>query len=278
MVLEEVERRRQETLATLADGELEIRELMLDAPISVDGYDQSCGSWMLFGGIRESLWTTYAAEPNLEPSDFVRTSLPRLQVQVVDFSKPYYSSSVGSKKIESVVGEINKLTELNSENVLRIYGVKRDISPKGWERMFILVQNPMDSGRLDKWLPEEGFGEDTASVGAILQSCRTWIDLPTEVHCANLARLGRRSQTRNDPKTLVRSILLKESPVDKLTAVAEFELENVLLCKPSNGNTLIKLSGTGYTRRLIDSASVKPVPQAISGAHSGVMVRFPISH
>ena len=189
VAVEEIEKRRQEALATLADGELELRELVLDTPIRVDGYDRSFGSWTLFGGTRESLWAAYTAESNAGPSDFVRTSLPRLQVQVVDFSKPYYSSLQGSKKIDSVVGEIKKVTELESENVLRIYGVKRDISPKGWERMFVLVEIPLDSGRLDKWLPYEGFGEETARVGVCAAGFSFETHLASEIHCANPSRL-----------------------------------------------------------------------------------------
>ena len=164
VALEQAERQRRAALATLAEGELEVRNLTLDAPITVEGYDGSYRTWVLFGGQREALWTRYTAEPQSGPSDFVRTSIPRLHVEVVDFARPYYSSTLGTKKIDGIVGEIKRVMELDSEHVIKVYGVRRDLSPKGWERLMILVERDTEGGKLGSWLPIEGYGEVLASV------------------------------------------------------------------------------------------------------------------
>ena len=164
-LVEEAEKRRQESIATLVDGELEDREVLLDEDVSVDGYDGSWRGWMLFGGRRETLWTSYTAEP--VGSNFVKSSLPSLTAQVIDFPKPYYSTQQGRAKVDGVSAEIVKLKELRSPNVVRVYGMKRDKSPKGWERLIVLVEKIVEGGRLRSWIPKEGFGEDIARVRSL---------------------------------------------------------------------------------------------------------------
>jgi translation initiation factor 2-alpha kinase 4 len=164
-VLEEAARRRQESLATLADGELEVRELILDEPISVRGYEGVHQSWVLFGGRKEPLWTSYTAEPDSGSSSFVKATLPVITVHVVEFARPYYSTAQGKKRVDAMAVELGRLRDVDSENVVRIYGVKRDKGPKGWERLFILTENVQEGGKLSKWMPRDGFGEDLAMVG-----------------------------------------------------------------------------------------------------------------
>ena len=84
--------------------------------------------------------------------------------EVVDFARPYYSSTLGTKKIDGIVGEIKRVMELDSEHVIKVYGVRRDLSPKGWERLMILVERDTEGGKLGSWLPIEGYGEVLASV------------------------------------------------------------------------------------------------------------------
>lgn len=141
-----------------------MRELVLDEEIGVYGYEGKFTRWLLFGGKQETLWTSYTAEPDTTlNTGFVKASLPTLTVQVVDFSKPFYSTVQGRKKIEAVAVEIARLKEVRSDNVLKVYGVKRDKSPKGWERLIILVER-VEGLRLRSWLPSEGLGEDIARV------------------------------------------------------------------------------------------------------------------
>jgi translation initiation factor 2-alpha kinase 4 len=164
--LEEEEKRRQESLSTLADGEMEMRTLTLDEAITVPGHQGSWRTWALFAGRREALWTSYLAEPDgsiTEPG-FVKASLPTLAVQVIDFSASYYSSPQGKKKVDAVATEVIRLREIRSDNVLRILAVKRDKSPKGWERLIVVVERVVEGGRLRTWLPGNGFGEETARV------------------------------------------------------------------------------------------------------------------
>lgn len=164
--LEEEEKRRQESLSTLADGEMEMRTLTLDNAITVPGHQGSWRTWALFAGRREALWTTYLAEPDgsiAEPG-FVKASLPTLAVQVIDFSASYYSSPQGKKKVDAVATEVIRLREIRSDNLLRVFAVKRDKSPKGWERLIVVVERVVEGGRLRTWLPGNGFGEETARV------------------------------------------------------------------------------------------------------------------
>ena len=164
VTLEEAAKRRQASLATLADGELEMRELVLDTPITVDGYDDSFHSWILFGGRREALWTTYTAEPDSGSIGFVRASLPSLSVQVVDFANSYYSTPHGRKRVDAVAVEATRLRDVKSETVVRVYGVKREKGPKGWERLVILTEKVSEGGKMSRWMPKEGFGEETGRV------------------------------------------------------------------------------------------------------------------
>lgn len=165
VVLDEAEKRRQDSIASLADGELEKREILFDEDIGVDGFDGRWARWILFGGTKDALWTSYTAEPDTASgSGFVKASLPTTTVQVIDFSKPFYSTPQGRKKVDAVAVEVARLKEIRSANVLRVYGVKRDRSPKGWERILVMAERVADGGRLRSWLPRDGFGEDTAKV------------------------------------------------------------------------------------------------------------------
>lgn len=164
-VLDEANRRRLDSIASLTDGELEMRQLSLEEDIKVDGFEGSWKRWILFGGKTEALWTSYLAEPEGSgDSGFVKASLPSLTAQVIDFSKSFYSTPQGRKKVDAVAVEIARLRELKSENVLRVYAVKRDRSPKGWERLIVLVERVVEGGKLRNWLPRAGFGEDIARV------------------------------------------------------------------------------------------------------------------
>lgn len=166
--LQELERIRQKSLEALDDGELSSRELSLDEPISIEGFEGQWTNWCLYNGRKGMLWTTYDAEPIIKDGSmdphFVRTNLPTLEVQIIDFSKPFYSSDQGSKRIDSLVSEIKRLHEIKSDHVRRILGVRRDKSPKGWERVIILLERPKGVMLLHDWLPSGGFDEETARV------------------------------------------------------------------------------------------------------------------
>jgi translation initiation factor 2-alpha kinase 4 len=118
------------------------------------------------------LWTTYTAEPVLNESgiesQFVKTSSPTLWAQVIDFSKPFYSTDQGKKKIESLMTEIRRLQIMKSDHVLRIYGVKRDRTPKGGERVIVLIERPTDGGLLKSRLSPNGLDCLTAIVSFLL--------------------------------------------------------------------------------------------------------------
>ncbi|KIY32862.1 PEK/GCN2 protein kinase [Cryptococcus gattii E566] len=164
----EEERRRQESLAMLDVGDLDKRELELDEAIAVDGWEGSWKSWILFGGKRETLWTTYTAEPDRKhnPSQrsgtasFVRASSPNVTVHIVDFANPYYSTAIGIKRIEACTVEALRAQGTMSEHVVKVYAVKREKSPKGWERLILVTEGLSDSMKLRSWIPKEGFGED----------------------------------------------------------------------------------------------------------------------
>ena len=140
-----------------------MRELVLESPVSIDGYDGQFSNWILFGGKRESLWTAYTAEPDGGDIGFVKASLPCITVQVVDFSTPFYSTAQGRKRVDAVAVEISRLKEVQCENVVKVYDVKRDKSPKGWERLIILTEK-VEGGKMKNWLPREGFGEELSRV------------------------------------------------------------------------------------------------------------------
>lgn len=159
-----------EKLQGLADGELELRELTLREPISVDGFDGSYASWALFAGRREGLWTSYTGEPAGGGPGFVSASTPTVTVQVIDFSTPYYQGAHGRKRIDALVSEVNRIKDVRSPNVVRVYAVQRAKSPKGWERVIIVVERTAEGGRLSTWLPKDGLGEEKAKV-CLLQGC-----------------------------------------------------------------------------------------------------------
>lgn len=218
---EEDERRRQASLAKLAEGELDSRVLQFDQEISVEGFEGRWRAWNLFGGKREALWTTFSAEPipTLSANDLqlVKASLPCLAVQVVDFSNTFYGTALGKKRVDGIANEIARLRDLRSDHVVRVYAVKRDQSPKGWERLIILVDKVAEGGRLRAWLPRDGFGEDRAReyIGEVL---------------AGLAEIHRLGATQ------------KQIDLD-LT---------ILAARPSSGDMMVKLSGTGYARKIGD--------------------------
>jgi translation initiation factor 2-alpha kinase 4 len=163
-----LQKTRQQALAALKDGELSSREVNLDHPISVEGYEGSWTAWTLFGGKREMLWTTYLAEPIVKDGsideNFVKTTLPTLWVQIIDFSNPFYSTEQGKKRIESLVTEIQRLRDTQSDHVLQVYAAKRTRSPKDHERLMIFVERPVEGGLLKSRLPKDGFDEHTATV------------------------------------------------------------------------------------------------------------------
>lgn len=169
-MLEAQQKQRDENVATLADGELEKRELILDSPISVEGHEGEWAAWTCFGGRRDAMWTSYTAEPITTGSTagFVTASPPSVTVQVIDFSKNYYLGTHGQKRIDSVVTEITRVKGVVSEHVARIYAVQRTKSPKGWERLIVVVERVEEGGKLRTWLPKNGFGEETAKVGSFM--------------------------------------------------------------------------------------------------------------
>ncbi|EAL17471.1 hypothetical protein CNBM1630 [Cryptococcus deneoformans B-3501A] len=164
----EEERRRQESLAMLDIGDLDKRELELDEAIAIDGWEGTWKSWILFGGKRETLWTTYSAEPDRKHNfsqrsdtiSFVRASSPNVTVHIVDFANPYYSTPLGIKRIEACTVEALRAQGTMSEHVVKVYAVKREKSPKGWERLILVTEGLSDSMKLRSWIPKEGFGED----------------------------------------------------------------------------------------------------------------------
>lgn len=168
----EEERRRQESLAMLDIGDLDKRELELDEAIAIDGWEGTWKSWILFGGKRETLWTTYSAEPDRKHNfsqrsdtiSFVRASSPNVTVHIVDFANPYYSTPLGIKRIEACTVEALRAQGTMSEHVVKVYAVKREKSPKGWERLILVTEGLSDSMKLRSWIPKEGFGEDLSKV------------------------------------------------------------------------------------------------------------------
>ncbi|KAL7420932.1 eukaryotic translation initiation factor 2-alpha kinase [Cryptotrichosporon argae] len=218
-VQEAEERRRQDSLASLADGELEVRDLLLDNPIRVDGYDGAISALSLFGGRKEALWTSYIAEPLVDGGPnpgFVKASLLTLGVVVVDFSHKYYSTLHGRKRVDALTVEVGRLEMVDSDNVQKVYAVKREKSPKGFERLVIVVERAPEGGKLRGWLPKQGLGEETA---------REYI---THVLCG-LADMHRRNVTQK-----------------------QIDPDLVLLIPSASGNLGVKLTGTCYARRIIE--------------------------
>jgi len=171
---QELERKRQQSLEQLDDGELASRDIKLDEPIRIEGHEGSWATWNLFGGRKEMLWTTYIAEPiekdgTIDPN-FVRTTIPTLWAQVIDFNRPFYLTDQGKKKVDSLVTEIRRLQIIKSDHILRVYGVKRDRTPKGGERVVVFVERPVDGGLLKTRLPSSGLDCLTAIVSLPLDS------------------------------------------------------------------------------------------------------------
>jgi translation initiation factor 2-alpha kinase 4 len=172
----EEERERQQALSLLPDGVLTQSTITLDREIEFQW--GSWQTWKLFDGKPELLWTTYVAEPvvsdDSSDTNLVKTRmpliLPTLWAQVVDFSATHYLGDQGRKKIDSLVSEISHLQTIVSENVLKVYAVKRDRSPKGWERVIIFTERPPGAALLESRLPECGFDCLTAVVGGLLTS------------------------------------------------------------------------------------------------------------
>jgi translation initiation factor 2-alpha kinase 4 len=152
--------KRQELLSTLADGEFEDRSLHLSDPLLVPPFTQAYIEWILFGGKKCTLWTEYTAEPK---EQFLKTSLPRVTMQVVDFANPYYNTAHGIKKIDTIVTEVTRAMEVDSEYVIRILGVERSKSPKGFERLIILVEQT-EGVLMNDDMPQDGYGEEIARV------------------------------------------------------------------------------------------------------------------
>ncbi|KAK8850742.1 hypothetical protein IAR55_004662 [Kwoniella newhampshirensis] len=216
------ERRRQESLASLEAGDLEKRELELDEAISIPGYEGSWKSWVVFGGRKEVLWSSYVAEPNpsagrnQDDSTFVKASSPTVAVQVIDFAAPYYSTAQGTKRIEACTVEALRVKEIRSEHVIRVYTVKRDKSPKGWERLILVTEAVVEGARLRSWIPREGFGEDLSREFA----SQVLVGL-SQIHSRNSCQ-------------------------------RQLDLDFTIVATGKNGEKIIKLSGTGYARRIVD--------------------------
>lgn len=168
-LIDQEHRQREERVSTLADGEFEMREVVLNDAISIDGYQGKWAKWAVFAGRREQLWTSYTAEPvssDKEP-DFVKVSTPIVTIQVVDFSNRYYTGAHGQKRIDVLVNELNRIKDVRSPHVARLFAVERTKSPKGWERLIVVVERLPEAGRLRTWLPKDGFGEDLAKVSCV---------------------------------------------------------------------------------------------------------------
>ncbi|WVQ86282.1 hypothetical protein IAT38_008450 [Cryptococcus sp. DSM 104549] len=216
------ERRRQESLALLEAGDLETRELELEEPISVPGFEGSWKFWVLFGGRKEVLWTSYIAEPDQskllagDGVSFVKASSPTVTVQVIDFAAPYYSTAQGIKRIEACTVEALRAKETKSEHVVKVYAVKRDKSPKGWERLILVTEGVAEGAKLRSWISREGFGEDMSR------------DFMSQVFLG-LSQIHQKNSCQK-----------------------QLDLDFTLVSTSRNGEKLIKLSGTGYARRIVD--------------------------
>ncbi|WVQ95416.1 hypothetical protein IAU59_002513 [Kwoniella sp. CBS 9459] len=223
------ERRRQESLATLEAGDLETRDLELDQAISVPGYEGSWKHWILFGGKKDLLWTSYSAEPDRSTdrksnghSAFVKAASPCVNVQVIEFAAPYYSTPQGIKRIEACSTEASRLKDVKSDHVIHVYAVKRDKSPKGWERLIIVTEAPVEGGRLRSWTPREGFGESLA----IEYFSQVLLGL-SDIHIRNAYQ-------------------------------RQVDLDFTLISTGPNGEKVVKLFGTGYARRIVDMHRSNP--------------------
>ncbi|WVR08793.1 hypothetical protein IAU60_005851 [Kwoniella sp. DSM 27419] len=216
------ERKRQERLASLDVGDLERRDLELSQDISIPGYEGSWKTWILFGGKRELLWTTYTAEPDrfagrgTSDQAFVKAAAPCVNVQIIDFASHYYSSALGIKRIEACAVEALRLKDIQSEHLVRVHAVERCKSPKGWERLLVVTEATPEGARMRSWTPREGLGELAA-------------------------------------REYLSQILLGLSDLHQRNAFQrQIDLDFVTISTGNNGNKVVKLAGSGYARRIID--------------------------
>ena len=91
-------------------------------------------------------------------------------MQVVDFSTPFYSTALGRKRVDAVAAEVARLKDVQSENIVRIYGAQRAKSPKGWERLIVMTEHLAYGASVRAWMPKDGFGEDLARVGFLFST------------------------------------------------------------------------------------------------------------
>ncbi|BEI98202.1 hypothetical protein CcaverHIS631_0305010 [Cutaneotrichosporon cavernicola] len=189
-LIDQNRRQREERVSALADGEFEMRELVLKEPISVDGYQGKWAKWSVFAGRREQLWTSYTAEPVSADKDpnFAKVSTPTVTVQVVDFTNRYYNGAHGQKRIDTLISELSRLMEVRSPHVARVFAVEKTKSHKGWERLIVVVERVPEAGRLRTWLPKDGFGEDLAKEYMIqilegLSECHNAYSMQKQLDC-----------------------------------------------------------------------------------------------
>jgi hypothetical protein len=99
---DEEARKRQEILSTLRDGEFDDRVLLLSETLLIPPSTESYAEWLLFSGRRSAIWTEYTAEPK---EQFVKTGLPVMSVQVVDFASNVYSTTKGFE-VDRLIAEV----------------------------------------------------------------------------------------------------------------------------------------------------------------------------
>lgn len=75
---------------------------------------------LLTGSHVEGLGTVYMADP---VCDDVNTSLP-LELYTVTFDSPYYTTTQGRKKLNTLQEEIQRLTAIRHPNLLSVFAVK----------------------------------------------------------------------------------------------------------------------------------------------------------
>lgn len=253
-IKQEQERKRQQSLEQLDDGELASREIILEEPISIEGHEGSWTTWNLFGGRREMLWTTYIAEPvendgTVDPK-FVRTTMPTLWAQVIDFNKPFYLTDQGKKKVDSLVTEVRRLQITKSDHVLRVYGVKRDRTPRGGERVIVLVERPIEGCLLKSRLPNSGFDCLIAIVGLFRRQkrlCSFMLGISPPDHDRFVGHTSEEWHA-----TMYVKIVWSKA---KLIV---FDSNYVVIDPVPAEESIVKLMGTGYAKRIIDEHKSNP--------------------
>ncbi|KAI0320013.1 hypothetical protein OF83DRAFT_1275377 [Amylostereum chailletii] len=106
-----------------------------DAEIEIDGIHFS--SVKLFHPKQDPLGVIYQADPLC---DDINATLP-LEVLVVTFSTPYYSTSQGRKKLKQLETELVKHTKIRNPGVARVYAVKLSLHySSGPARLAILME------------------------------------------------------------------------------------------------------------------------------------------